>query len=157
VANVPETLIRTVGKGSWVTASVPAMDWEKDVRITEVARTIDKTNRTLKIEANVSGSGLKPNLLATMRIKDSEQNDVVTIPLELVQQEVGGKSYVLIQEQGAESAIAKKVYVTMGDSYEGNVVIESGLQGGENIIVKGSRSVDDGQGIEVQEEQMAKK
>ncbi|MEM9846829.1 MAG: efflux RND transporter periplasmic adaptor subunit [Bacteroidota bacterium] len=157
VANVPETLIRAVGKGSRVTAQVPALDWEKEVRITEVARAIDKTNRTLKIEADVSGAGLKPNLLATMRIKDSEQNDVVTIPLELVQQEVGGKSYVLIQEKGKESDIAKKVYVKTGDSYEGDIVIESGLQGGENIIVKGSRSVNDGQGIKVQEERMATK
>ncbi|MEM9884755.1 MAG: efflux RND transporter periplasmic adaptor subunit [Bacteroidota bacterium] len=157
VANVPETLIRSVGKGSKVTAQVPAMDWEREVRITEVARTIDKTNRTLKIEANVTGTGLKPNLLATMRIKDRAQNNVVNIPLELVQQEVGGKSYVLIQGKGDKGPVAKKVYVQTGDSYEGEVVIESGLQGGENIIVKGSRSVDDGQAIEVQEEQMATK
>lgn len=158
VADVPETLIRAVNKGERVTASIPALDWEKEVRITDLGRTIDKTNRTLKIEAAISNNGkIKPNLLATMRIKDREEKDVVTIPLELVQQEVGGDKYVMVKTQDDESAVAKKVYVKTGESYEGNVVIEDGLKGGEEIIVKGSRSLNDGEEIEVQEDTMATK
>jgi len=158
VADVPETLISAVNRGERVIASIPALNWEKEVRITDLGRTIDKTIRTLKVEAAISNNGkIKPNLLATMRIKDKEENDVVTIPLELVQQEVGGKSYVMIKEQGDQSAVAKKVYVSTGDSYEGKVVISEGLKGGEEIIVKGSRSLNDGEGIEVQEEKIATK
>lgn len=158
VADVPETLISAVNRGERVMASIPALDWEKEVRITDLGRTIDKTNRTLKVEAAISNNGkIKPNLLATMRIKDKEEKDVVTVPLELVQQEVGGDKYVMVKTQGSESAVAKKIYVKIGDSYEGNVVIEEGLKGGEEIIVKGSRSLNDGEGIEVQEETMATK
>ncbi|MEM8523983.1 MAG: efflux RND transporter periplasmic adaptor subunit [Bacteroidota bacterium] len=158
VADVPETLIRAVNRGQRVVASIPALDWEKEVRITDLGRTIDKTNRTLKVEAAISNNGrIKPNLLATMRIKDKEEKDVVTIPLELVQQEVGGDKYVMVKAQGDESAIAQKVFVKTGESYDGNVVIEEGLKGGEEIIVKGSRSLNDGQGIEVQEGEIATK
>ncbi|MEN0051779.1 MAG: hypothetical protein AAF806_32235, partial [Bacteroidota bacterium] len=65
--------------------------------------------------------------------------------------------YVMVKAQGEESAVAKKIFVQTGESYEGNVVIEEGLKGGEEIIVKGSRAVNDGEGIEVQEGKMATK
>ncbi len=152
VADVPESLIRAVKKGERVTVKIPALDWEKESRVTKIASQIDPTNRTLGIEVALpNGNGaLKPNLLASMLIKDNERKDVVLLPLELVQQEIGDKSYVLIKGEGDEGAYAKKVYVKTGDNYNNNVVIEEGLTGDEEVIVDGARALSADELIEVQ-------
>lgn len=159
VADVPETLIQAVSKGERVIVTIPALNWEKEVRITDLGRTIDKTNRTLRVEANISGgANIKPNLLATMRIKELEIADAIIVPLELVQQEVGGKKYVMIKSEDTQGeAIAKKVYVQTGESADGNVVVKEGLTGSEQVIAKGARGIKNGSKIElVQDDQVAR-
>lgn len=151
VANVPETLIRSIRKGAFVEATIPAIDWEKEVRITDLGRTIDPANRTLKVEAAVVNNGMiRPNLLSTMLIKDYEEKDVVMLPIDLVQQEVGGKDFVFVKQDGQETAVAQKVYIKTGRSYKGQVIVTEGLQGGEELIVKGSRSLAANEPIKVQ-------
>jgi RND family efflux transporter MFP subunit len=160
VADVPETLIQAVSKGEKVIASVPALDWEQEIRITDLGRTIDKTNRTLRVEADIPGnSQLKPNLLATMRIQDKVMKDVVVIPLTQLQQEVGGKSYVMVKAENADGQpIAKKAYVQVGESFDGQIVVTDGLSGNEQLLVKGSRNLKDGARIDiVEEEKMAER
>ncbi len=142
VADIPETLIRSVSKGAFVEASIPSIDWEKEVRITDLGRTINPVNRTLKVEAVVVNNGMiRPNLLSIMLIKDYEEKNVVIIPRELVQQEVGGRDFVYIKDSSKDGTIAKKIYIKTGKSYESEVIITEGLQGGEELIVKGSRSL----------------
>ncbi|MEM1327606.1 MAG: efflux RND transporter periplasmic adaptor subunit [Bacteroidota bacterium] len=159
-ADVPETLIQSVSKGEKVIAAVPALDWEKEVRITELGRTIDKTNRTLRVEADIPGgnSQLKPNLLATIRIQDKVIEDAVVIPLTQLQQEVGGKSFVMVKAENADGQpIAKKAYVEVGESYEGQIIITQGLSGNEQLLMKGARNLKDGARIDIVEEEIAGK
>jgi len=92
---------------------------------------------------------LKPNLLSLMVIKDFEEKNAVSVPLDLVQQEVSGKDYVFIKTDGVEGAIAKKVYVETGESYEGNIIITEGLEGGEELITDGARGLAENELIEV--------
>jgi multidrug efflux pump subunit AcrA (membrane-fusion protein) len=87
-----------------------------------------------------------------MFIKDKEAEDVVTIPLEMVQQEVGGKDYVYILEDGKSGALARKVYVKTGDAYDGQIVIKSGLEGGEILIMDGARGLANNEPVEVKQE-----
>lgn len=151
-ADVPETLISAVQKGARVAATIPALGWEKEVRITELGRTIDPTNRTLKVEAEISNPNglIKPNLLTTMKIKDLEQNDAIVLPVELIQQEVGGKDFVYVVSSSKAGKIAKKVYVETGSSYQNEIVIERGLSGNEAIIVKGSKIVSNDEAVQIQ-------
>lgn len=151
-ADVPESLIRAVNKGAMVSVKIPALDWEKESRITKIGSQIDPTNRTLGVEVNIPNGGgkIKPNLLASMKIKDSEQKNVITVPLELVQQEVGGKNYILVKSEGEEGAFAEKKYVKTGDNYENSVVITEGLIGDEELIIDGARAVSADELIEVQ-------
>lgn len=151
VANVPENHLRSVNRGEKVAIQFPALDMEQDARVSLIGRMIDPSNRTFTVEANISNKGgvVKPNLLAIMLINDYSEDNVVTIPLELVQQEVGGKNYVFITEDGANGTMARKVYVETGDSYNNEIVISSGLKGGEQIIVDGARDMSDDELIEV--------
>lgn len=151
VANVPENYLGKVKKGETVLIKFPAINEEIKARVTQLGRTINPSNRTFEVEANVSNRKgiLKPNLLALMLINDFEAMDAITVPIDLVQQEVSGKQFVYIQEQAGAVAIAKKVYIEIGESYEGEVMITDGLTGAEVLIMEGARGVSDGAFIEI--------
>ena len=155
VAAVPETYLKAVRKGERVSIHFPAIDLEKTARISLIGRTINPANRTFDIEINISNSGglLKPNLLAIVKINDFSKKNALSIPLELVQQEVSGKDFVFIKGKGEDGAFAEKIYVKTGESYEGKIVIEEGLKGSEEIIVDGARNLRENDLIKVQESQ----
>ena len=150
VADVPETYLKAVKRGDNVKINFPALDKEINGRISLVGKTIDPSNRTFKVEVNLNNSSgiYKPNLLAMMSVNDISIKNAVLAPLTIVQQETSGASFIYITEKSDEGTKAKKVIVTTGDSYEGNVVVTSGLEGTEEIIFDGARFVNDGELIE---------
>jgi len=152
VADVPENLLRNVKVGESVNLSFPALDLEQQARVSRIGATIDPANRTFTVEVDLrSGlNGLKPNLLATMMISDFSTANAVVIPLHLIQQEVGGKDYVYVASKGADGFMAKKVYVQTGYTYKGEILIEQGLQGGEQLIAEGNRGLTENALIELQ-------
>ena len=151
-ANVPEKFLRNVKQGEMMSIEIPALDIKTQGRVTMLGRTINPANRTFKVEVNLSNPKglLKPNLLANMLLNDFSAKDVITVPLELVQQEVSGKDYVFVKKDGADGAMAEKFYVTTGESYDGNIIIEEGLKGGEELIVTGARGMANNTLIKVQ-------
>ena len=151
VADIPETYLGKVKRGEMVTIKFPALDKEIQARISQLGRTIDPANRTFEAEINLNNSkGLyKPNLLAAMLINDFQAKNVPVIPVEMVQQEVSGKDYVFIKTAGKKGEIAKKIFVETGENYNGEVIIKSGLTGGEEMIVEGARGLAENQLVKV--------
>ncbi len=143
VADVPESYLNKIKKGELVTVQFPAIDKEFESRVTLIGRMINPGNRTFTVEVELQNKSgmLKPNLLSTMLINDIAEKDVIVIPLELVQQEVSGRSYVFVKAENSEGAFAKKVIIETGASYDGNIIITSGLNGDEEIIVSGARGL----------------
>lgn len=142
-ANVPEVYLKVLKVGKMVRITIPALDEERKGRISLLGTSINPANRTLAVEVDLSNrSGLlKPNLLANMYISDFAEKDVVLIPLETVQQEVSGKSYVFVIGEGADGEYAEKKYITTGESYQGEIIITEGLKGGEQLILEGARGL----------------
>lgn len=151
VANVPETYLTAVKKGDQVTIKLPALNKDTRARIQMIGNTIDPANRTFEVEVGLNnGNGLiKPNLLAIMLIRDYEAKDRIVLPLELVQQEVSGKNFVLIRDETPTGPVARKVYVKTGESYEGEIEVLEGLEGNETLIVEGARGLSDQEPITV--------
>jgi RND family efflux transporter MFP subunit len=148
VVDLPEKYLTTVRKGQRIDVHFPAIKKDMTLPISLIGNVINAGNRTLPVELALRGSNsrmVKPNLLALARINDLTIDDAVTVPIELVQQEIGGKDYLMI----AEDNKAKKVYVKTGESFEGNIVIEEGLEGNETLIVEGARGLIHGVAIEV--------
>jgi len=143
VANVPEKYLTAVKRGEMVTIKFPSLDRETRARVSLLGSSINPSNRTFKVEVNVPNRDglLKPNLLASMLLNDFSQKNAVVIPLELVQQEVSGRSFVYIKGNNEDGAFAKKVIVETGESYDGNIIITLGLKGGEELIVDGARGL----------------
>ena len=151
VADVPEDLLTAIKRGDWVDVYLPAIDQEKKAKVTLIGRRIDPSNRTFQIEMNISDrSGIiKPNLLAEVRINSFTQKDVIVVPLDLVQQEVGGKDFIMVKGQKDGDMVAEKVYVTTGESFDGEIVIANGLKDDHEIIVDGARTLANNELIEI--------
>lgn len=152
VADVPETYLRSVRKGELVTVRFPSLDEEKQARVSLIGSTINSANRTFQVEVELTNSNgfLKPNLLAVMLIGDFSEKNAISIPIELVQQEIGGKDFVFVKKDSQEGPIAQKVYVTTGMSYKGEILIVDGLTGNEVLINEGARFISDQDPLEIQ-------
>ena len=150
-ANVPEHLLKSVKRGEVVTVRFPSIDAEQRARISLIGRVINPSNRTFEIEVQLTqnSSLLKPNLLATVLINDLSYDDVMTVPIEAVLQEVGGKDYVYVQSGGEDEITAEKRYVATGESYQGEIIVIEGLKGGEILILEGARDLTDGELIRI--------
>ncbi len=150
--DVPENLLPRVNRGDYVTVRIPAIEYEKQHKIKRIGTQINEANRTIPVEVEVyNGSGkIKPNLLATMLIKDFESEDVISIPNTLLQQEVSGRYFVYTIEKEGADQVVKKNYVIPGESYEDKIVITEGLNADDILIDKGSRQVAAGEFLNVE-------
>lgn len=151
-ASVPENYLKSIAYGAEVKVTVPALDWETEARVTQIGRIIDPSNRTFEVEVALSDPQrrLKPNLLAYVHFKDYEEEDVITIPMDRVQEEVGGNKYVFIVDESDEALTARKVYVQIGrTNNEGEVIITKGLEGNEQLIMDGARGLVDQERIDI--------
>ena len=138
-----------IKRGDKVEINLPAINKQMSKNITLLGRTIDPSNRTFKVEVatNSANGQIKPNLLAELSFNDYSKKDAIVVPLEIVQQEVSGQKYVYTAQKKDGKDIAMKSYVTTGEGYEGNIIIEEGLKAGDQIIIEGARSVANGDPI----------
>ncbi len=154
VTAVPEVYLGSVKRNDIVKIRFPALGDETEAKVSLLGRTIDPANRTFNVEILLPNRGgkLKPNLLAEMMLMDQSIEDAIALPTYLVQQEVGGKQYVMIVNPCETNTCATKAYVSTGITYGGKIVIKSGLNGDEEIIVEGARSLSSGELIEVKKQ-----
>ncbi len=151
VADAPENLLGSVRRGDRVQVVFPSLRDTVRARISLLGRSIDPANRTFALEMNLPNKNrmYKPNLLAEISVNDYTEKDAIIIPLELVQQEVGGKDYVMVKSQDGNDFIAEKRYVETGDSYGGEIVISSGLEVSDLLILDGARGLANRELIEI--------
>jgi len=150
-AEVPESYLKAIKKGDNIEVDLPAIGETRTAKINLIGNAINPANRTFKIEASLKNRDkvLKPNLLANVKLNDYTEADAVSIPVELVQQEVGGKSYVFVVKGSETSQIAQKVYVSTGEVQDGKIIITEGLKGTEQLILDGARMVVNEEAVEI--------
>lgn len=155
VADVPENYLGTVSRGDEVNVHFPSLQLDVKGRVILIGSKIDQANRTFKVEVRVPKASphLKPNLLAEVSINDEKIEDVVTVPISLVQQEINGREFLMIVDRNGSQPVARKTYITRGSSNQKRVVITSGLNSGDEVIDQGSKSISEGQVIRVVEQE----
>ena len=151
VADVQENFLKSIKRGDPVEISFPALGIDLNEKISQIGRTIDLTNRTFEIEVETDSKDgqLKPNLLAVIRFQDFEKSDILSIPLDVVQEEVNGRKFVYLVKTENGDTIARKSYVEIGESNVNEVIIESGIQAGDLLITRGAKTVSDGDLIKI--------
>jgi RND family efflux transporter MFP subunit len=152
IAEVPERYVGTVRKGDRVKIKIPALDYNQDGKINLVGRVVHPTNRTFSLETNIENSkgDIKPNLLALVAIQDFSEENSIVVSVDLVQQEIGGKSFVYVVTEKTGNLYAKKVYVKTGESYDNTIQITDGLKEGDELVILGARGLAENDLLQIQ-------
>lgn len=145
-AQVSEKYIPVIKVGDLVTVTFPTFPGMKiDASITRIGNVINPANRTFTVEFKLNNEDLKikPNMLATLIIKDYQSENSITVPSFLVREDLKG-SYVYIVENENGVLKATKRYIKTGLSYENNTQVLSGLKAGDTVVTDGYNNVSDG-------------
>jgi membrane fusion protein, multidrug efflux system len=144
-AEVSERYIGRFNKGDEVEIFLPSINTTLSSTITAIGYVINPANRTFTVEIKlpaISGD-LKPNQLTVLKMRDYEQEDAISIPTNLIQQDAKG-DYVYLIISKEDKLIAQKQYIKRGLTYAMKTEVLEGLKGDERIVERGAREVVDG-------------
>ncbi len=150
VAEVAEAFTAKIKQGNNVIVNFP--DLEKDMKATIMftSKFINPINRTFTIEIRLDPSDFeyRANMIAVVKIIDYSAKDAVVLPINLIQSDNKGK-FVMIAQNEAKKNIAKKILVTTGQSYNGQIEVLTGLKEGDKIIIIGYQNLEDGMLLDI--------
>lgn len=155
-ADVPESYVNRVNTGDDVTLTFRSIGDTVKAEIIQVGQFINPDNRTFRVKVGIEdANGLyKPNMMASVRIRDYKQDSAVVIPSHLIQQDQNGDSYVyVVNHDGStegQGEIARQM-VQLGMAYEGRTEIRSGLEANQLVVDRGARSVQAGERVSIVE------
>lgn len=148
-ANVPENYMSRVRVGSAVIIGLPDAGKTYNSSISLSSQLIDPNSRTFVVEAAIPGGSVRPNTIATVRIKDYSAPNAIVIPVNLVQTDENGKYVYVVEKDSKGRNVVIKKPVTVGESYNSMIEIKGGLQTGMNLVSAGYQSVYDKQVVQV--------
>ena len=144
--DLPERFLTKLDRGDLVNMNFPSIEQEMTGRVSMLGRSIDPTNRTLKVDIKPAKYNklLKPNLLAEIKVEELSIEDVVVIPSVYLLQQVDGQEYLYTVTQEDNEYRAEKKYVKTSESSGNGIIITEGLESGDIIVSKGARNISDG-------------
>ncbi|GAB5555875.1 MAG: efflux RND transporter periplasmic adaptor subunit [Schleiferiaceae bacterium] len=152
-AEVAERYVNSVKPGTIADVSIDVIDFMEEVPIQRVSEYINPDNRTFTVQLDLNNkkNSLKPNMLASVKIKDYESDSTVVLPNRIILQNPQGNDYVFVIEplEGGEKGKVVRQLITIGSSYRGETEILEGLKPGQILVDKGARSVKAGQMVAI--------
>lgn len=153
VVGVPERFASDIRQGAGARISFDVMGGQPyDGTIEFVGTAVNETNRTFPVEVVVPNPDgvIKPGLVAQVEVARRMLEAAIQVPQNAVSRaEEGYVVYVAVERDGM--MIAEERPVQPGASAGGRVVIESGLNPGEAVIVVGQQRVATGDLLRVVE------
>lgn len=151
-ADIPETYLRNVNKGTQVNVKLPSIGKEFTGTVRQVSNYINPNNRSFEIKVAIPNEeGLvKPNLIATVKVNDYTAEDAITIPQNILQENAEGETIAYLYKPVNDSiGTAKRIILDTGLSYENQTQVMSGLKKGDTIIIEGAKTLRDGQKVTI--------
>ena len=91
---------------------------------------------------------LRPNMVATVRIKNYGNSSATVLPVDLIQHDEENAYVLVVSNDGGKKVAAKRVIKT-GQTYNGKQEITSGLKPGDEVISAGYQNLNEGQTVKV--------
>lgn len=155
-ADVSEDYAGKFSKGDKVLISFPGNNQKVNSTITSIGYVINQENRTFRVEMNFNaGFAVKPNQVAIVSFRDYLNPSVVSVPTKLIQRDNQGQ-FVFVTQSKNNTLVAHKVYVKLGQSYQGFTEILSGLEGIDHVINEGFRELTEGAEVKFTEQGIEK-
>jgi RND family efflux transporter MFP subunit len=150
VTQVPENYLNKVSTGSTLEVHFPELNKTVTTKVNVVGKVIDPATRTFYIEAKIpSDPNFKPNQIAMVKIRDYAKQNAVTIPMNALQNDEQGK-FVMVASNENGKMIARRRAVVVGELYNDQLEVKSGIQQGDVLITEGFQGLYDGQLISTQ-------
>lgn len=150
-AGMPERYAADVGTGGSAVVHFDVLPGERfPANITYVGASVSPQNRTFPIEIRMANPRnlIKPEMVANVVVERRTIPEALVVPQDaLVRVEDG--YVVFVAEEDGEGMVARARPVELGPTQNNQVVITSGLEAGERLIVVGQRSVAAGDRINV--------
>jgi len=144
-AEIAESYAAKVNVGNAVQIHFPDLNAMVDSKVSFVERMIDPMTRTFTAESALNGDNAMyhPNMIAVLKVIDYEKADALVLPVNVVQT-VNNESFVYVAVQENGQWIARKRTLVLGNSYDGNMEVVSGLNPADKVITTGQLDVTDG-------------
>ena len=150
IVEVPENYMGRVKPGVEVIIEVPDLQKKFTSSIRRIAQLINPNTRTFTVEAAIPGGEVRPNSVATIRIKDYKASNTITIPLNLIQSDEKGKYVFVVEKNAKGKTVAVKKSVIVGETYGDKAQVSSGLDNAAVLVTEGYQSLYDQQEIRTQ-------
>ncbi len=143
--DVPENYVSKISKGMPVVVDVPDLGKSFNTQISLISETINNNSRSFIAESKLPASSqLKPNQLALVRILDHQSKNALVVPVETIQTDDKGKYVFVLKEENGKK-VARKKPVNIGEFYDAQIEVKTGLTAGEQLITKGFQGLYEGQ------------
>ncbi len=150
-AELSESYLASVGLGEEVEISFPTFPaLRRQAPLTRISQAVNVKNRTVEIEVVLDNAKetLKPNMMATLKVRDFTAENVLVVPAILVKNDLEGRFVYLVERQGGK-ATARKTYVQIGMTDDNRAMVTGGLTAGQELIVGGYNLVKNGSPLRV--------
>lgn len=144
--SVPETFLTVVTEGMKIAArSVVFPDRVFTGTVESIDTRLDPVSRSVQVRAILpnTNADLRPGMFMTVDLQQ-DRGDVLVVPEQSIVPE-GLQQYVFVVRDG----VVERRTVLIGRRMPGLVVIEDGVQAGEQVITEGTNKVRDGGRVEI--------
>ena len=152
-AEVPENYLPSVNRGTNTLVTLDAIDLEYESTVRRINNTINPNSRSFIIEVGVPNNRLiKPNLIANLKINDYSNESAILIPTDIIDEDAAGEQFIYVVDEQSQDGIAtvKKVVIETGETNEENwIEVTSGLEGNQQVIGEGAKSLSEGDKVEI--------
>ena len=150
-ADVSENYVQAVKANAQVDVDFPSFGIKTEAVIRSVSNIINPMNRTFSVEVHVPNTTgtLKPNGIATLRIKDFVADSALVVPAISIGNDAKGAFLFVVNEQEGKQT-ATKQYITTGRSSDGQTMVTEGLKAGDRVVVEGYNEIANGDLVEIQ-------
>ena len=143
--SVPETFLTVLSEGMRITAySLVYPDRIFSGNVASIDTRLDPVTRAVQVRAIIPNSDgmLKPGMFMSVDLQRDRGEQLLAPEQSIVPE--GSSQYVFVVADG----VAEKRTVQLGRRVPGFVVISSGLEAGEAVIIEGTQKVRDGSQVE---------
>jgi len=145
-AEVAETYLGRIQRGDRIEVTFPTYPGlSLETAISRIGQVVSAKNRTVLVQAELGNpqEKMKPNMMATLRLRDFHDPAALVVPAIVVKNDLEGM-YLYIVERENDSEVARKVYITTGLTEGNRTMVTSGLAAGQDVIVSGYNLVRNG-------------
>ncbi len=150
-AGVPERYAPDVSPGARATVTFDVLQGEVfSGTISYVGAAVNARNRTFPVEVVLPNPGgfIKPEMVANLDVVRRSFQDAIVIPQEALVRTEDGYTVFVVKE-GSGGTVAEAHAVEVGPGQNNQVLVRSGLEAGDRLVVVGQHSVAGGDRVNI--------